>query len=446
MFDSYPRPTRNSRIGFHYFPDDRHFAPHELERWLPVLRRMGATWLTLRATIARPVPRPFLRGLLEAGVEPVVVIEHEPSLRLERAALEAQATHYAGAGLRYLTLLCEPNVERRWSAEVWQRPELVPRIMRVLLPALERFAEAGLWPLLPPLRPGGEYWDLAFLDSMLEILAEKGSPALMARLGLCIHNVAWNRPLAWGTGGAARWGSARPFATAQGEDHRGARLWEWYDEVVRARLGRSLPMISGAGGALLGSREQADLPPLSIEQHTERNLELARAALAGELPPYLLNQSFWLLCAEPDDPASAQGWFSEEGTPLPVVGRLENLYFNSHVLPVQPAAAKRVVSSPAPGAIAHYLLLPAWEWGVSSLHWDAAAPFVRTHRPTVGFQVAEAEQARRVTVVVGAQGVDEAVAARLEAAGCAVERIEAPDYATLRRAFESRARSVPTTP
>jgi hypothetical protein len=444
MFASYPRPQNDSKIGFHYYPDSRHFREEHLARWLPELKKLQISWLTLRASPREPVPATFLQGLREADIEPVVEIDHEQGFFLEKRALVQQAAHYARSGVRYISLLREPNLERNWGVQEWQRPNLVSRIMRAVLPAMETFVDAGLYPLLPPLYPGGDYSDLAFLASMLDIVSTKGSTGLVGRFGLCIHNYAFNRPITWGAGGQRKWSNIGPFGSLMGEtpvggfaseDHRGWRLWEWYDEIAQARVGHSLPMISGAGGALWKNQDQPDLPATTVEQHTRRNLELIEKMGRRGAPEFLLNQSFWLLAADADDPAHAHAWFKADGTTLPVVTHLQDTNLQSAApkcaRPAQPKAPQRPIS--------HYLLLPSWEWGISSLHWEVVRGFVQAARPTVGFDVEEAQRAARVTLFVGAQGFGEETLEQLRAAGCAVEPIPAPDYATLQRSLENQA-------
>ncbi|HJW91090.1 MAG TPA: hypothetical protein VJ436_10665, partial [Anaerolineales bacterium] len=73
--------------------------------------------------------------------------------------------------------------------------------------------------------------------------------------------------------------------------------------------------------------------------------------------------------------------------------------------------------------IAHYLLLPAFEWGVSDWHLNAVRPFVKKYRPVVGFSLSEAACADRVTVIGGSDHFSEDSLQALRASGCFVERI-----------------------
>ena len=73
--------------------------------------------------------------------------------------------------------------------------------------------------------------------------------------------------------------------------------------------------------------------------------------------------------------------------------------------------------------IAHYLLLPLYEWGVSDWHLDVAKPFIKKHMLTVGFSVSEAVYAAQVTVIGGPQTFPEETLQFLRDSGCTVERI-----------------------
>jgi hypothetical protein len=62
---------------------------------------------------------------------------------------------------------------------------------------------------------------------------------------------------------------------------------------------------------------------------------------------------------------------------------------------------------------------------VSEWHLDAVKPFVRKHRPALGFSIAEASLAGTVTVIGNENEIPESALDQLRQAGCKVERIEA---------------------
>jgi len=67
----------NARLGYHYYPDDRHYSQTDLETWLPILHSLGAKWLTLRSSAQRAIPEHFVRGLLQAGIQPIIHINSD---------------------------------------------------------------------------------------------------------------------------------------------------------------------------------------------------------------------------------------------------------------------------------------------------------------------------------------------------------------------------------
>ena len=73
--------------------------------------------------------------------------------------------------------------------------------------------------------------------------------------------------------------------------------------------------------------------------------------------------------------------------------------------------------------IAHYLLLPVYEWGVADWHLEIIRPFVKKFTPTIGFSLAEAAHATRVTVIGNLNSFSDEDMNMLRNSGCIVERI-----------------------
>ncbi|MEW6566989.1 MAG: hypothetical protein AB1449_02250 [Chloroflexota bacterium] len=401
--------TAFDRIGFHYYPDDRHYTQSDLQSWLPVLHGLRARWLVLCAGPERAVPEAFIRGLLEAGIKPIVHLQ-APIARAGASNLAPLLTAYGRWGVEYVVVFDRPNVRDAWPAEEWARPGLVERFADVLLPLLQAQRAAGLRAVLPPLEPGGDYWDTAFLPALLDSLARRGQAELLADLTLAIYAWTFDRPADWGAGGPGRWPEARPYHTPEGcQDQRGLHACDWYAALVAERGVPSLPMIVIAGGAL----RRVSAPAVGPDPYIEQNLAAARALLAGDLPDAVLNFAFYPLVTEARHPHYASAWFEAPDQPRPIVTSLQQLL---HSL-------AKAADNGRPKPIQHYLLLPSGAGASWLQEWSHLAEFAAAHHPVIGFSNEEARLARRVTIVGGEEVCPLALEQDLRAAGCEVDRI-----------------------
>lgn len=438
--DGYPRPPNDTGLGFHYLPDADHYGREHLGPWLSELQAMGASWLVLVATPERPVPEFFLRELVATRIEPVVRLLAHPIGSLDARSLVETLRAYAACGVHYLTFYDRPNLIGQWASADWAKPALVERLVDLMRPCWEQAVAAGLYPVLTPLEPGGDYWDTAFLASILEALEQRGGAHLLDRLVVGAYLFAYNRPLSWGRGGPRRWPQSRPYATPPGaEDQRGFRLFDWYDEIVRQRLGRPLPIIALGGGVVIGDDQGEGFPPIDEEAHAQRSLEMARQMMVGELPESLFNLAFWLLCAGEDLSLEPAAWYKGDGTKLAAVEALRSLEHRPRALAV-PRGAK-APSIPQTKPLYHYLLFGASQNGVAERDLEAARAYIRRFRPALGFRPEEAMQAEFVTIVGDAGSVELATERMIRAAGCKVERIAGRDAKETRRLLDGLARS-----
>lgn len=430
--------AHNTRLGFHYFPDEAHYRELDLQAWLPELNALGAGWLTLTASLNKAVPESFLQGLMQAGIEPIVHIAAGPIRRLETGLLRSLLQAYARWGVRYVSVFSEPNSRSSWAPADWGKTALVERALDAILPTLQLQSELGLVPLFPPLKPGGDYWDTAFLDMALEGLIRRASPSLIGRMAFGIHAYTRNRPLDWGAGGPARWTQTRPYITPPGaEDNLGFRIGDWYDALIQKRLGVSLPLVCLAGGPVLGDASDPNFPALDESRHEACTLEIVRELATRETLGPVLNTNFWLLAADGGHPAVDQAWYRPDGQTLPVVNALKAMRTAASQKGLDETAVRPGVTADMccnPDVIGkdgrglhHYVLLPTYEWGVPDWHWNAVREYVKAFRPACGFSPEEAREARFVTIVGNEQGIPSEVERALVHAGCKVDRIDGPD-------------------
>ncbi len=432
-----------NRIGFHYYPDTLHYRQSDLQTWLPELKALNTGWLVLQAPTDRAIPEYFIQGLLAAGIEPVLHFPFLPEATPAPNELALLFKSYANWGVRYLALFDRPNTHKQWGQAAWAQQDLVERFLDLFIPLAEKACSFGLTPLFPPLEPGGDYWDTAFLRAALQSIQRRGHQRLLDRLALSAYAWADNRPFDWGAGGPERWPGARPYFTPPEEqDQLGFRIFDWYNAIAQAVLDQPLPILLLATGSRPGDHRATDQATVDAVEHTTRNLQIAQL-LAGEtnsipdgvqlepIPDHVIAGCFWLLTTAPNDPNQTAAWFQEDDETLPIVQKMQ-AWANTHE-PMQSTpetTAKGIASTPNTvrpvndtHPIQHYLLLPRYEWGISDWHLEVIQPFIKRHQPTVGFSPAEAALAEQVTVIGGDQSFSELIIEQLKSAGCIVHQI-----------------------
>ncbi|NIS81503.1 MAG: hypothetical protein GTO14_15165 [Anaerolineales bacterium] len=426
--------SNNARVGFVYYPDDLHYTQNDLHTWLPILKALGAHWLTLQSSPERAVPEPFLKGLIEAGIEPIIHIPM-PIGRIPPTDLSPILRSYAQWGLHYVVIHDRPNLRQKWVHSEWGRKGLVERFLDHCIPILENQRTFGLHPVFPPLEPGGDYWDVSFLKTALESLLRRVDTTLIEELTLAIYAWTYDKPLDWGAGGPSQWPEAKPYHTPVNcQDQIGFRIFEWYSEISTQVVGKALPMLVVAGGALPSPPQTNS----SFDPHTEQNFAIARALLQNQIPENVRNFAFHCLAAAEDSPAFHAAWYPTIETPLPIVEAFQRL-LNLQIK--QPTAAIRK-------PLKHYVLLPPDTDAVQAL--QAVIPFAIATKPVIGFSPKEARMAHQVTLFGDEAVIHHKVEEELLAAGCKVERLivgtDSKDYNSQspdRYAFEANSQKPP---
>ncbi len=439
--EKYPRPNDDTGIGFHYYMDVQHFDGEHARFWIPEIKDLGASWLTLYSEIDRPVPEPFVKELIEHDVEPVIRISTPQIKPLDRGAIYGLLRSYSNWGVHYVHVLNEPNLAGEWAPEDWCKPRLVERFVDILLPCLDYMADVGLYPLFTPLCPGGHYWDTAFLESALEAMVQRERMPLFDRMAICMHNYASNRPLLWGKGGRAKWTAARPYSCPPGcQDQCGFYLFEWYDEIVRAKVGHSLPLIAGENGLVVGTRNYPSYPVIDEVTHAQRAVDMSRMLMKGEVPDYVFNNAFWVLAQGENEKFDYHPWYRNDGTTLPAVDAMKALDKHPRCFSWRQRAERPKGFRPEQKPIYHYLLLALSENGVREEALEVVAPYVARFNPTVGFSIDEARLASRVTILGDAIGSADFVEKELQESGCLVDRIECHGPKDAKRILAGMAR------
>lgn len=423
-----PFPSKNSRIGFHYFPDTMHYRDADLQTWLPELQAMAAGWLVLKSEPNRAIPEPFLAELLKNQVEPLIQFDLPLTTSVNLSELQLILESYARWGVKGITLFNHPNDRSAWPASIWAQQNLVDHFLDRYLPIAKLADQVGLNPIFPVLQSPGSYWDTAFLKAALEGISRRRLDSLLDHMVLACYGHSRSRSLNWGAGGPQRWAGSRPYYTPDGEeDQNGFRLYEWYQAAAQAVLQREIPILMFQAGCVAEPQPSKSIGCACQHDTFKTVAQLLIGDQAADesgqpfdaIPPYVLCGNFWLLAAESTSPFAGQAWFKFDGATSAIVETLKTL------VSLPRFSDKQIGATPVDPAhpIQHYLLLPSFDWGIADWHLDTAKPFIRKYRPTVGFSVAEAALAREVTVIDSSGAFSEEILDQLRISGSLVRKI-----------------------
>lgn len=409
------------RIGFEYFADADHYTANDLEQWLPSLEGLKSSWLLLKSESTRAIPEQFITTLISRGFHPIVHLPLQLPDAPSAAELRAILRAYASWGVKYVILFDRPNDRGSWSSSGWSQVNLVESFLDSFIPLANECLGAGLNVVFPPLEPGGTYWDLSFLRNSLVSLQRRNQKTLLANLYLCALAQTHGQPLDWGKGGSERWSGNKPYATPEGsQDQIGFRNFEWQQEIASSVCGRRLPLFLMGVGQV--SSESAEPTSIAAQKEIVTAVdELLQSSVEGTSDMKIIAAIYG---AETGS-AGTCAWLKPDSSLTYSATLLQKTPEKSTT--TDSSAKKTKSAEPDPSAspfpIAHYLLLPAYEWGVAEWHLDVIKPFVRKYQPTTGFSIAEAALAAKVTVIGGEQSFSEEALAELRNHGCQVERI-----------------------
>jgi len=246
---------------------------------------------------------------------------------------------------------------------------------------------------------------------------------LLNSFALSAYAWSFSKPLNWGVGGPEAWPQTKPYANSEdSQDQRGFRIFDWYQAMAQSVLRTTLPIFLFQAGA--PAPNHARVEEIQPENEVEKVLTISRL-LAGEevgdearisanpaIPREVVCAAFWLLAAAEGSPAEPFAWYNTDGEA------------RTQVETLRAWRARAKVNQLGANRIKHYLLLPAYDWGVDEVHLEAIRPFIRKYRPTIGFSADEAVLADCVTVIGDEQVYPEEALNRLRQAGCRVERIQ----------------------
>ncbi len=414
--------SAEKRVGMHYFPDTKHYSQADLERWLPILQNLGVNWAVLPASTDRAIPQEFIDALIASEINPVIhfnaSLAEPPSINDLKPLMAA----YANWGVRFVVFFDRPNLRSQWPVTGWTQRGLVTRFLDIFQPLAQAAIETGMTPVFPPLEPGGDFWDTAFLRAALEALAENGEGTLRESLALGAYAWTEDKSMTWGAGGPENWPATMPYHTPENsEDQRGFRIFDWYNAISRAVLGKELPIILVGAGVQRESGKPLDAQQgtraINITETLQRDPDPDKN---NTVPANVISCNFWLLSAIPETPEAALAWYKVNGKPTKFAD--EYMAWKLGGPESKAVVAQNITQtiSQQPHIrheIQHYLLLPnATDWPM-----DVIRGFITETNATMGISEQDAVKANRVTLAGGLEAFSDELLRALIKAGCQVD-------------------------
>ncbi len=255
--EAFPVPANNNGWGMHWIPTTSQDRA-TVDRFVGEMVRMHIKWVVFLNDNGDLHSNEYLVDRLVAnGIMPVMRL-YLPTVEAYHNVGEI-VRRYRARGVYYYQIYNEPNTNVE-NLQGFANPNRYALAWAI---AARQVINNGGLPGIGALSPGGEYNHYDFLERTLRALAYNGDLALLNRAWLSVHNYHGLRPY---------------------DDPGGFWLYRRYDDIVRAQLGRSLPMIGTEGGSY----------------HPDPQVEKAYLAwqysyMRDQREPYFLAYSHWLL-------------------------------------------------------------------------------------------------------------------------------------------------------
>lgn len=256
-YQAFPKPPGDNGWGMHWIPTVSQ-ERGVVDQFVAEMVRMHIKWVVFLNDGTNIGDNDYLVDRLVAnGIMPVMRLYRDGVLPYD-GNLAAMVRHYRTRGVYYFQLYNEPNVNIE-NQQGFANPD---QYARAWADAARVVVENGGLPGIGALSPGGSYNHLEFLDRTFYALAHNGDAYLLNHAWLSAHNYHGTRPH---------------------NDPGGFLLFREYDKIVRAHLGRSLPIVGTEGGSY------------HPDPNADRQLIEYQYTYMRSREPYFLAFSYWLI-------------------------------------------------------------------------------------------------------------------------------------------------------
>ena len=316
----------SNKLGFHYFLDVEQFNTADSYLWIQKLQEINAKWLVIQNPQDRAIPEEFIRSFSAAGINLIIDFNEDVSSDVDLSSLSTLLNVYGKWGVKYAYLFEKPNLQSKWGDIRWNNQDIVTTHLNKFISFAQLCVKNHIKPIFSPLSPGGDYWDLAFLEESLGSLASLAASDINNNLILSAFGWDWGHSIEWGSGGKKKWPETKPFHQKQNtQNQQGFRTYEWYLELSEKVFGKRLPIIILEAGipndCFTGnSMNTVNTDTLFAITHllagenvfNPQNPEM----LLSPIPSEVIGCNFFILSAQMENKYFPYRWFTPKGDPL----------------------------------------------------------------------------------------------------------------------------------
>ena len=406
----------NNRIGLHYFQDIHHFRASDLMQWLPDMIKRHIGWLILQSPVDYAIPEEFISALVDNHIEPIIQFTDISQKSVKAEDLKIILNVYAKWGVKYVIFFNEPNLKNSWSEGTWNKGDIADTFLDKYIPFVKAANQAGLTNVFPPLQPGGDYWDTAFLKKTLKGAINRKCVELISNFHIAVSSQTFDKALDWGLGAEKDLNRSKAYlSTKDIQDHIGFRTSDCYSGIINQQIGYNPKILLfwyGATSHLSKTPYFQDINIL-IDLATGRS----QSDLVSPLSDNVISCNFW--------PISNLNYLDPSIMDEPYQQSNASIYsdiYDPQTL-LNGKLSEKVAPSVAPWVypIDHYLLLPSYKWGTPEHILEKVRPILKQDQPTVGFSIDEAMLARKVTVWNENGAFSDSDIEELKKSGCIID-------------------------
>ena len=375
-------------IGFAYFTSPKYQINRQMNAWMKTIHQVGASVVIFESAFDRAVSEDAFITALDNHLSPIVHFTTELPLARNFNDVAFLLDVYAKWGVSHVIFGDRPNDKSTWPKAGWHHENLIDHFLDRFIPLANHAVRKGIIPVLSSLIPGGDYWDTAFVELVLTGLKRRRMESILEHLMLSSYGYTYNKSLSWGKGGPERWSSTKPYQTPEGqEDQIGFRNFEWIQAIGERAIGKKLPIMILDAGHPGTTYFVSDVR--SSVKNIQNIFDLCYSKPVGAVEagrPVAFDETVcWCTFSLDTIEETFEGDLSEE-TFKQVFSDMKKLDENSK----SETQGQKIIT--------HYLLLPSYASGVSDAILNKVRPLIKHYHPTVGFSLAEAVFAKKVSV------------------------------------------------